>query len=106
MFDVETRRPEFAYLRRQFDRIAEAGWRKKSGAGIDDGDADNIEGGGEVRRRDTQRTREKGSRAPIEEFEEAAIENDSGRIALSPLDPKLPSAEKIGHAVTAGAVSG
>ena len=52
MLDVETCGPEFAYLRRQFHSIAETGWCKKSGAGVDNGDAGNAEGGGEVRRRD------------------------------------------------------
>jgi hypothetical protein len=51
MLDFETRGSEFDYLRRQFHNISEAGWREKSGAGVNNGDAENAVGGGKVRRR-------------------------------------------------------
>ena len=35
--------------------------------------------------------------APIEEFEEAAVEHDAGRIAMGPFDGELPAADEIGH---------
>jgi len=97
MRHIEARSPEFADLRRQLDGIAESDRPQKPCARIDQRQADNAEGRGEIGRFHAQRRFEQCPRAPIEKFEESAVEDETGRIALSPLDGEMPPVDEMRH---------
>ena len=51
----------------------------------------------ELRRPHAERRLEQQPCAPVEELEEAAVEYDAGRIAMTPFDGELPAIDEIGH---------
>ena len=54
----------------------------------------------QVRRFDAQRQFEQRPGAPIEEFEEAGVEDDARWVAMAPFDGELPAIDQSGHAPT------
>src|SRR5580700_6792833 len=107
MLDVETRTAELAHSGCQLDDVAEPRRREKARAGIDQGDAHDAEGRAELVRLHAECRLEEGPRAPIEELEEPAVEDDAGRVAMAPFDHELPSVDETGHRVVCRrAVSG
>ena len=97
MLDVETRTAELGQPRRQLDDIAEPRWSQKARAGIDQRYAHDAVGRAELVRLHAERRLEQGPGAPIEEFEEPAVEDDAGRVAMAPFDHELPSVDEIVH---------
>src|ERR1700688_828968 len=99
MLDVETRTAELAHPGRQLDDVAEPRRSQKARAGIDQGYAHDAVGRAELVRLHAKRRLKKGPRAPIEEFEEPAVEDDAGWVAMAPFDHELPSVDETGHRV-------
>ena len=97
MLDIEARPAELADLRRQLHDVAESCRSEEAGADVDQRNADDAEGAGQVEGFDAQRGLEERPRPPVEEFEETAIEYDACRIAVTPFDRKLPLTEEMGH---------
>src|ERR1700722_3195487 len=97
MLDVETRTTELAHSRRELDDVAEPCRSEEARAGIDQGYAHDAVGRAELVRLHAERRLEQGPRAPIEELEEPAVEDDAGRVAMTPFDHELPSVDKTGH---------
>src|ERR1700722_16285704 len=104
MLDVETRTAELAHPGRQLDDVAEPRRSQKARAGIDQRDPHDAVGRAELVRLHAERRLEKGPGAPIEEFEEPAVEDDAGRVAMTPFDHELPSVDETGHCFGRGAV--
>src|SRR3984957_4450267 len=104
MLDVETRTAELAHPGRQLDDVAEPRRSQKARAGIDQGYAHDAEGRAELVRLHAERRLEQGPGAPIEEFEEPAVEDDAGRVAMAPFDHELPSVDETGHWVVGAAL--
>src|ERR1700722_15293330 len=97
MLDVETRTAELAHPGRQLDDVAEPRRSQKARAGVDQGYAHDAVGRAELVRLYAERSLKEGPRAPIEEFEEPAVEDDAGRVAMTPFDHELPSVDETGH---------
>ena len=97
VLDIEARAAELFHLRRQFHDVAEPRRGKEARTGVDERNADDPEDLGNIGRLYSERRLEQRPGAPVEEFEKAGIENDTSRIAMTPLDRKLPPAEQIGH---------
>jgi len=79
--------------------IAEPCRGEEARAGIDQWKTQDPESGSEIRRLGAQRGCKKRPGAPVKKLEKAAVENDTGRIAVSPFDGELPPADEIGHGV-------
>ncbi len=86
MFDIEARPAELLDLRGQLHDIAEPCRGEETGAGVDQWNADDAEGADQVVSGHAQRDLEQPPSPPVEEFEEAAIEDGAGRIAMTPFD--------------------
>src|SRR5580692_12428326 len=99
MLDVEARTAELAHPRRELDDVAEPRRSEKARAGVDQRYAHDAVGRAEFVRLHAERRLEQGPGAPIEEFEEPALEDDPGRVAMSPFDHELPSVDETGHRV-------
>ena len=79
--------------------VAEPRRGKEARAGVNQRNADDPEGAGKISRLYAERRLEKRPSAPIEEFEETAVEDDPCRVAIAPFDGELPPAEDIGHSI-------
>lgn len=99
MLDIKTRTTELAHPGRELDDVAESRRSEKARAGIDQRYAHDAEGRAELVRLHAERRLEQGPRAPVEEFEETAVEDDAGRVAMAPFDHELPSVDETGHRV-------
>src|ERR1700727_1355905 len=97
MLDVETRTAELSHPGGELDNIAEPRRRQKARAGIDQRYAHDAESRAELVRLHAERRLEQGPGAPIEKFEEPAVEDDAGRVAMAPFDHELPSVDETGH---------
>src|SRR5262245_37665014 len=91
MLDVEARAAERAHPGCYLDRVAESDGLDEIGARVDQGNADDAESAGEVLRLHAERRLEHVPGVGVEDLEEAAVENDAGRIALAPFDGQLPA---------------
>ena len=99
MTDVEARTAECNNLGSQLNAVAKPRRSDKPGARIDQGQRIDTKCGGELGRPHTQRRFKQAPGAPVEIFEKPAVKDNAGRIAVRPLDRKLPSVEKIGHGI-------
>ena len=97
MLDIKARTPELAHVGGELDTIAEARWREKPRAGIDQWQAGNAECGREIRRLHAERSFEQRPCSPVEELEEMTVEDDAGGVAMAPLNGKAPAADEFGH---------
>ena len=97
MIDIEARSAKRAHLRGELDRIAETRGRKKARAGVHQRNAEDVERASKIGRLYTERCLEQDPSAPVEEFEEPAVEDDAGGVAMRPFDGELPPADEIGH---------
>src|SRR5919197_1928740 len=98
MRHLEARSPELADLGGDVRHIAEPGGLEKASLGVDQGDSDDAEDASQLVWPDVERRFEQAPRAPIEKLEEAAVEHDPGRVAMTPFDGELPAIDEIGHA--------
>ena len=80
----------------QYD-VAETRRHDEAGAGIDQRNTNDSIHGTKLMRLHAEGRFEQHPGAPIEELEKASVEDDSGGIAVSPLDGELPLAVKLGH---------
>src|SRR5262249_19224998 len=95
---LEPRPPELADLGGTVRDVVELGGLDEAGAGVDDRKAHDAEGRPQLRRPHAQRLLEHAPDAPVEELEEVAVEDDAGRIAMTPFDDELPVVDEIAHA--------
>src|SRR5438094_10609329 len=78
--------------------IVEAGGPEKAGLGVDQRYSYDAEDPRQLVRLHRKRFLKKTPHAPIEIFEEAAVEHDASRVAVTPFDRELPAKNEIGHA--------
>ena len=98
MRHLEARAVKFGDLGGDVRHIVELSGSKKAGRGVDQRYSDDSEGDRQLVRFHLKRFLEKTPHAPIEIFEEAAVEDDASRIAVTPFDRELPAEDEIGHA--------
>src|SRR5262249_58914517 len=77
--------------------IVELGRSEKAGLGVDQRYSDDSKGHRQLVRFHIKRFLEKTPHAPIEILEEAAVEHDASRVAVTPFDPELPAAHESSH---------
>src|SRR5215471_21276563 len=95
---LEARAAELDHFGGDVGHVVELGRLDEARLGVDQRNADNAVGGPELARPHPQRFLEQQPRAPVEELEEAAVEHDAGRIAMTPFDGELPVVDEIAHA--------
>ena len=78
--------------------IVEPGGPEKAGLGVDQRYSYDAEDPRQLVRLHRKRFLKKTPHAPIEIFEEAAVEHDASRVAVTPFDRELPAEDEIGHA--------
>jgi len=78
--------------------IVELGGPEKAGLGVDQRYSYDPEDPRQLVRLHRKRFLKKTPHAPIEIFEEAAVEHDASRVAVTPFDRELPAEDEIGHA--------
>jgi len=78
--------------------IVELGGPEKAGLGVDQRYSYDAEDPRQLVRLHRKRFLKKTPHAPIEIFEEAAVEHDASRVAVTPFDRELPAEDEIGHA--------
>src|SRR6476620_10685863 len=99
MHHLEARAPELADLGGDVRHVVELGGPVKASLGADQRNSDNPEGRCQLVRLHVERRLEQLPRAPIEILEEAAVEHDARRVAMTPFHRELPPVDKIGHAL-------
>src|SRR5438132_11793062 len=78
--------------------IVELGGPEKAGLGVDQRYSYDPEDPRQLIRLHRKRFLKKTPHAPIEIFEEAAVEHDASRVAVTPIDRELPAEDEMGHA--------
>ena len=79
------------------DHVTEFGRHHEFGARIDQRNAEDFEGLGHVLWLDAESGLEQVPARGIKELEEAAVENDPGRIAIGPVDGEMPLVDEVAH---------
>src|SRR5262249_16048379 len=98
MRHLEARAVKFGDRGGDVRHIVELSGSKKAGRGVDQRYSDDSEGDRQLVRFHLKRFLEKTRHAPMQIFEEAAVEDDASRIAVTPFDRDLPAEDEIGHA--------
>jgi hypothetical protein len=98
MRHLEARAVKFGDLGGDVRHIVELGGSEKAGLGVHQRYSDDSEGHRQLIRFHLKRFLEKTPHAPIEILEEAAVENDANRVAVTPFDRELPAQNEISHA--------
>jgi hypothetical protein len=98
MRHLEARAVKFGDLGGDVRHIVELGGSEKAGLGVHQRYSDDSEGHRQLIRFHLKRFLEKTPHAPIEILEEAAVEHDASRVAVTPFDRELPAQNEISHA--------
>src|SRR6476620_3518202 len=98
VLDVKTGAAELAHPRGHLDGVAELHRLEEIGARVDQWNAHDAEGAGELMRLYAERCLEHFPGVGVEDLEEAAVEHDAGWIALAPFDGQLPAVSERRHA--------
>src|SRR5262249_37165190 len=98
MRHLEARAVKFGDLGGDVRHIVELGGSEKAGLGVHQRYSDDSEGHRQFIRFHLKRFLEKTPHAPIEILEEAAVEHDASRVAVTPFDRELPAQNEITHA--------
>src|SRR5262249_10285251 len=88
---VEARPSEFAHMGNKLDRIAELDRNQETGASVHERNTGDFIRSEEFRPRHAEHGLEQLPGTLVEEFEEAAVEHDAGRIAGAPFDREPPA---------------
>ena len=79
------------------DLVAEFGRHHEFGARIDQRHAEDFEGLRHLVRLHAERGLEQVPARRVEKLEEAAVEDDAGRVAIGPVDGELPLVDEVAH---------
>src|SRR6476646_9781757 len=98
VLDVKTGAAELAHPRGHLDGVAELHRLEEIGVRVDQWNAHDAAGAGELMRLHAERCLEHFPGVGVEDLEEAAVEHDAGWIALAPFDGQLPAVSERRHA--------
>src|SRR5260370_25029329 len=98
MRHIETRALKLGDFGGDVRHIVELGGPEKAGLGVDQRYSDDSKGGGQLVRLHLEGFLEKTPHAPIEILEEAAVEHDASRVAVTPFDRELSPKHEISPA--------